>query len=131
MYAIKIYRKDAPGPKPRKLTKTQLAKLAEVLTLTSRVSRPELVELFTSGAFYAMTALPPAVIDNRAERIIHHADKGWVVPTTCLGRVADKVATGDAYAATSAAQSILLWVKKNLSDVVNPAHVSVVVELVR
>lgn len=123
---IVIYRKDAVGAKPKRLTKAQADKLAQRLELVARVKRPELVEFFTSGDFYKLPAVSPKCIDNRPHRIMEHANDCWPIPDSCLGRVADKVASGDKVAVKSATQSILLWIKQNLADVVNPDHVSVV-----
>lgn len=116
---IRIYRKVA-GTKGRKPTKAQRAAVEERVATFARVQRPALLEFFLSGEFTKLPALSPSVIDNRARRVTDHADAGWTVPTDSLGRkgVAD----------ASQAQSILLWIKKNLSDVVNPDEVSVVVE---
>ena len=86
----------------------------------ARVQRPSLLEFFLSGAFTKLPGLAPSVIDNRPRRVTEHADDGWEVPADSLGRkgVAD----------ASQAQSILLWIKKNLGDVIDADEVSVVVE---
>ena len=122
---VVIYRKDVAGPKYNRETFTKAPTKAQkdegdrALDLIARVRRPEL-EAFLRTDFYGLPALSPKVIDNRGLRLLKHADDGWAVPVGSLGRAgrADR----------AAAQSILLWIKQNMSHVVNPEHVSVVVQ---
>lgn len=127
---ITLYRKDSPGKPPKKLTKAQTESFAEKLALVSRVNRPALVSFLMdrTDGFYALPALPAAVIDNRATRILEHKGDGWVIPLDDLGRVKDAVASGDTDAARKCAQSVLLWIKQRCPELVNAAHVSVVVQ---
>lgn len=133
MLSIVIYRKDLPGKNwsddyATKPGKNVVAQAQERRSLTSRVDRPELVEFFESGSFYKLPALSTKIIDNKPERMLSHRNDCWVVPAGSLGRVADKVATGDRAAIRSASQSVLLWIKQNLGYCVNPDHVSVVAQ---
>jgi hypothetical protein len=123
MHNVKIYRK---GPAPKKLTKAERAQLDRVLSLTCRVERPALVDFFTTGGFAKLPQLSSQVIDNPGRRILNHADAGWTVPDSDLGR-AGVAALESATDARKTAQSILLWIKKNL-PMVDASSVSVVVE---
>lgn len=116
---IRIYRKEA-AHRSRKPVKAVRVETERRIAALARVQRPALQEFFLSGEFHKLPALSPQVIDNRALRMLDHAEAGWDVPTDSLGRKG----TADA----SQAQSIILWIKKNLGDVVNPDEVSVVVE---
>ena len=120
MATIKVYRKAVSGGKGRAPGKAKRVQVEERIDTFARVKRPSLQDFFLSGDFAKLPALSPQVIDNRPRRITDHAEDGWEVPVDSLGRKG----TADA----SQAQSILLWVKKNLADVVNPEEVSVVVE---
>lgn len=119
MATIKVYRK-VTGAKGRKPSKKAAQVAADRIATFARVQRPSLQDFFLSGEFLTLPALSPSVIDNRARRVTDHADDGWEVPADSLGRKG----TADA----SQAQSILLWIKKNLPDVVNADEVSIVVE---
>lgn len=114
-----LYRK-ATGRKVRKLSKADASALAERLELLARVKRPSLVAFFLSGEFNSLPALSTRCIDNRGHRLMEHRNDGWVIPDDSLGR------SGTADRAQ--AQSIILWIKGNLSDVVDPDSVSIVVQ---
>lgn len=120
-----IYRKDIPGPKydpsvySRTPSKHQSEEANERLEYVARVRRPEL-EKFLGSDFYNLKALSARTIDNKPERLIKHRNEGWVIPEGSLGRT--KAITH------STGQSVLLWIKKNMGHVVNPDHVSIVVQ---
>lgn len=125
MATIKIYRKDS-GKNPPKVSATMKADVERKLALFSKVRRPSLESFFipakagTKSDFYKLPALPQHVIDNAPMRIYEFEDAGWLVPEDSQGR--------NPGANRSNAQSILLWIKQRLADVVNPEDVSVVVE---
>jgi hypothetical protein len=125
MDTVKIYRKDSGKDRP-KATKAKIDATRKHLEIFCRVRRPDIEALFIPSKangvsdFYNLPKLSPQVIDNRPLRMTEHGDAGWIVPESNLGR------KGAADAST--AQSVLLWVKKNLADVVNPEDVSIVVE---
>jgi hypothetical protein len=124
---IAIYRKIGNKPKPKKLTKAEQATLNRRLELVCRVQRPELVEFFVSQAFYKLPALPTATIDNKGIRLLEHESDCFIVPNGSLGRKGIE-SIGIPAKERSTAQSILLWIKQNLGDVVNADEVSVVVQ---
>jgi hypothetical protein len=113
---VRLYRKASATP-TRKPTKANAEKVRNIAALKARVTRPALLDHLLGGGFHAQAALPPAVIDNRAERIIEHHADGWTIPADSLGR------PGTA----NPADSILLWIKKNVPTV-DPSEVSIVVE---
>ncbi len=125
MSTMKIYRKESSASRP-KVTKGELDQIERKLTLLTRVRRPELESFFIPkngtavSPFYKLPAIPSAVIDNPGLRQLDHAGDGWVIPVGSWGRsdTADR----------STAQSIVLWIKKNLADVVNVQDFSIVVE---
>jgi hypothetical protein len=126
MSVVKIYRKSSGMARP-KATKADHERFARMIeTRAIRVERDSLAGFFipakvgTISPFYKLPELSPSLVANRAARIMDHADAGWIVPLDSLGRGR----TADA----STAQSILLWIKKNLSAFVNADDVSVVVE---
>lgn len=115
---IRIYRKTSSAS-TRKPAKAAAEKVRTLVGLKCRVQRPALLDHFLSGDFHKQPALAPSVVDNRVDRIIEHHAAGWTVPADSLGRAG----VVDA----STAQSILLWIKQNVT-VVDPSEVSVVVE---
>ena len=126
MQTIKIYRKESALSRP-KFTRADVERFNRKAELgMMRVQRPSLQSFFIpakAGAvsdFYKLPALSPGVIKNRGERILDHASAGWEIPLDSLGR--GKEVT------PSTAQSILLWIKKNLGEFVNPDDVSIVIE---
>lgn len=119
MSTIKVYRKESAHP-TRKPVKAVRAETERRIAALARVHRPSLQDFFLSGDFHKLPALSPQIIDNRALRILDHASAGWEVPADSLGRKGS--------ADSSQAQSIILWIKKNLAGVVNPDEVSIVVE---
>lgn len=131
---IVIYRKQATGPVnynpeqfAKKPTAKQISEENRRMDLVARVKRPELVAFLADG-FAKLPAIPQKVIDNRPERILSHEHDCWVIPAESLGRVAEKVATGDKTAVKSCTQSLVLWVKQNCGHLVNPEHVSIVAQ---
>lgn len=120
---VVIYRKGNNAPKVDAAT---IADVRKVIGVKCRVQRPEIMALFlpirggAKSTFYKLPELSPQLIDNSWRRQTDYADAGWEVPVNSLGRVGE--------ATPSAAQSVLLWIKQNLADVVNPADVSVVLE---
>jgi hypothetical protein len=112
---IRIYRKGEVG----KVTKADADAIRRTTAIACRVQRPALLEFFLSGEFGKLSVVPAQVIDNRAARILEHHTCGWTVPGDSLGRKGQVDA--------SQAQSILLWIKKNV-PAIDAASVSVVVE---
>lgn len=114
---IVIYRvTERKLPKVTKAAKVEMErKLA-----TSRVNRPAIVDLFTSGAFDTLPTLPTEYRNAPRLRVVDGtaASHGWIVPSDDLGR------TGRAD--QSVANSIRLWITKNLS--VDPAAFAIVCE---
>jgi hypothetical protein len=133
MYVIKVYRKKIDSPYGKPALSVVKAVLA-VLAVKARIRRPGVEDLFLGGAFALLPALSTAQIDAAADRSLSYPDAGVVLALGDLGRVGSKCnAAGqfDTYEdARSCAQSILLWIKKNLADVVDPSEVSIVVEKV-
>lgn len=79
---IRIYRKAKRTAKPNKAKREAVA---DALAL-SRIARPNVVELFTSGDFHRLPVVPPHVIKNPALRRRDHLGDGWIVPTSDYGR---------------------------------------------
>jgi hypothetical protein len=131
---IKVYRKECGAKPVNKLSKSEADKVRATVAAYSRVDRPELLDFFMptgkgKSAFHRLPALSPQVIDNRPLRLVEHADAGWVVPVSNLGRKAQSdpdAAQND----QSTAQSVLLWLKKHAAanGLCDPAELSVVVE---
>lgn len=123
--SVVIYRKDV-GYLPTKLSADQLAYLRRMLEMKCRVRRPDVEALFIPeragvfSRFHKLYALPQHVIDNRPERLLNWADYGIVIPANNLGRVGK--------ATKGSVDSLNLWIAQNLSTVVDPAEVSVVLE---
>ena len=117
---IKVYRK---GPATRKLKVVELARLERELSLRARVQRPAVVEFFVGSGFRNLPMLPPALVKDRATRILDHENDGWIVPPS------DYVEDGyDVLDERSMANSITLWIKRYLDNVVPHDSFSVVVE---
>lgn len=123
--AVKIYRKESVNKPVSKMAKGKTDEAIRIIGLRSRVSRPSLLAFFTprpngKSEFHSMTAIPASIIDNRAERIINHSDKGWVIPSDSLGR------PGTA----NPSDSILLWIKQHIvgAGFCSADEVSIVVE---
>jgi hypothetical protein len=112
----------------RKPTAKTVREVRERTTALARVQRPELLD-YLVGPFWKAEALPAAAIKDAASRRYYHGDAGFVIPVGSLGRKgADAVATeADA---RSAAESIRLWIIKNLSDVIDPNTFAVVVDYI-
>ena len=121
--SIAIFRKD-DGKKPYVINKARENAILDALRVC-RVERPELVELFLSGAFAGMESIAQSVIDNPVKREIDHPGAGFVVPESCLGR-APKSGVRDWQ---STAQSILIWIKKYFVEtgVIRISELSVIV----
>ncbi len=119
---VKIYRKVSPWAKP-KVTAAEKKRLLLIIEAKCRVERPAMLDLFFSGDFYRLEALPGAVVKSKADRILDHADAGWELPESDFGR-------GD----TPSVESVRLWVsqwiagEKSGIPLVNDDEVAVVVE---
>lgn len=110
-------------PKP---TAKVAREIRERTAALARVQRSELLEWLLAG-YWKAEALAPATIKNAAARRYYHADAGYVVPVESLGRKgADAVA--DEQSARSTAESIRLWIDKNLGDIIPADTYAVVVE---
>lgn len=117
--SIVIYR--STDAKPVRITKAKAAAIAERLAC-ARIQRPSLADLFLTGAFYSLAPLDSAERTTPALRQ-HRGTakaKGYVVPAEELGR------TGRAD--QSVANSIRLWLTKNLGDALRPEDLTVVSE---
>lgn len=114
MDRIMIFRR-MPGKTPRKGAKGIIDALKRI-NHTARVKRDEVVHFFLSGEFGKLPITPQSVIDSPIRR---EAAIGFEVPEGCLGR--------KGIATPEQAESVRLWIKKNLSpEGINPDTVSVV-----
>ena len=127
MSQIRIYRKESAAKPVTKLAKATADEIRHRTSVLARVQRPDLLDHFmptgnAKSAFHRQPAISPSLAKNRGERILDHADKGWTLPESCLGRagVAD----------ASQAQSVLLWIKKHIVEagLADEAEICVVVE---
>lgn len=100
-----IYRTDEK--KAKKFTKAKKVEVEEAMA-TARVQRPELVEFFVTAAINELPVLPEQYRNAPRLRTLHKtADKyGWVVPASNCGRAVE--------VNQSTANSVRLWIKKNL-----------------
>lgn len=117
---IVLYRKSAD--KVRKLTAAERKELDRELT-RARVQRPGIVDLFASGAFDKLGVLTPAQVKDRPGRILDHEGEGWVVPMEDYARLVEKGADEQ-----NIANSIKLWIQKNLEGIAPEGSFSLVVE---
>jgi hypothetical protein len=101
--------------------------IREKVAVFARVQRPSLLD-FLLGAFYSLPKLPQAVIDSPAVRTYEYDKAGWTVPADSLGRKGTDVLETPA-AARSAAESIRLWIAKNVPTI-DVNKIAVVVETV-
>jgi hypothetical protein len=133
MFVVKIYRKKTSNPF-RKPTSAVVNAVLSVLAIKARIRRPGVEALFFGGSFALLPSLTTGQIDAAADRSLSYPDAGVVVALADLGRVGSKCDAAGRFSnyedARSCAQSILLWIKKNLGDVVDASEVSVVVEQV-
>lgn len=131
MFVVKIYRKKVANPYSKPDSATVSAILA-VLAIKARVRRPDVEAMFLGGTFGLLPALTTQQIDAAANRTLDYPDAGIVLAPVNLGRVAGKCNLSGEFVmyedARSCAQSVLLWIKKNMGDVVSADEVSVVVE---
>jgi hypothetical protein len=110
----------------RKPTAKRAATARETIARRARVQRPSLLDHLLDG-FWSMSKVPANVIDSPIVRADEHGDAGWTIPADSLGRKgADTL--DDVSKARSTAESVRLWVVKNLAGVIDPATVAVVVE---
>jgi hypothetical protein len=110
----------------RKPTAKVAREVRERVAALARVQRPELLDWLLSD-YWKAEALTGAVIKDAASRRYYHGDAGWRVPVGSIGRKgAEAVATEKD--ARSAAESIRLWIIKNLSDIIPADAYAVVVE---
>lgn len=123
---VALYRKASIAPKPKATAKT-VATVLEAIEHLARVQRPSLAEFVASGEFYRLPELSPAQVKDAAARAFKHGEAGWEIPTDSLGRKGEAaVATLDD--ARSTAESIRLWLAKNMAELIDASHVAVVVE---
>jgi hypothetical protein len=110
----------------RKPTAKKVAEVRERIAHLARVQRPSLLDFMLDG-YWQMTALPAAVVKDAAVRAFRHGHEGWIIPEDSLGR---KGAAGvaDTEKARSTAESIRIWIIKNLEGIIDPAKFAVVVE---
>jgi hypothetical protein len=109
-----------------KPTKKMAEMVRERTAALARVQRDDLLDFMLDG-FWSLPVLTSAQVKDAATRTYYHGDAGWTIPTESLGRKGAAV-LADEKTARSAAESIRLWVIKNLHDVVPAASVAVVVE---
>jgi hypothetical protein len=132
MHLIRIYHIESSGPRPT-TTVAQRKEMRRRIAAMSRVDRDAVVDFFTpqgkgTSDFYKLPCLPRAAVKDASARRYYHGDEGWTVPAPSLGRYGLDSLTHGATQARSTAESLRLWIAKHLSDVVNPAHVAVVVD---
>lgn len=112
----------------RKPTAKTTREVRERVAALARVQRPEVLE-FLLGDYWKAEKLAGAAIKDASARRYYHADAGWIVPVASLGRAgADAVATEAK--ARSTAESIRLWIIKNLYDVIDIENIAVVVDCI-
>lgn len=106
-----------------KIAKKVADAIREDVELRCRVQRPHVLDLFLDGEFPKLPAIKSNVIDAPYLRITGRRDgtvSGFPIPTEDLGRVGTPSA--------SVAESIRLWIKQNLSEVIPVESVAVVYE---
>lgn len=93
------------GKAPRKVAESTVDKrIAEIRAKGARVNRDALVRFIFGGEFAALPETRQSIIDNPVRR--REEAVGWIIPESCLGRVGVPSA--------SVAESIRLWIKKNV-----------------
>lgn len=124
---IVLYRKETSNKRPKRLNKAQMERFNMHMDLIVRVRRPHIEELFVSGEFYNLPAIPPAVVKNRGKRIMDYGDAGWEIPVEDY--VKDGVIPAD-IDEQSAANSLVIWIKNNMAEFgfVNKDEFAIVVE---
>lgn len=117
MAKIKIYKR---GEAKVRLGKRQFADALVDIDRRSRVKRPSLTEFFLTGGFAKLPVVSTVVIDNPIRRY-DEKPEGYEVPESDLGRVGEATA--------SSAESVRLWIEKNLGKYgIDRATYSVVLE---
>lgn len=111
---VRLYRVESQYARPRP-TKAESTAALRRIALKSRVERPALLDLVTSGAFYRLPALPRAVVKSPADLQLDHQDDGWTLPESDYGRVS-----------VPSAESLRAWVRMHLGVWVNPEDVAIV-----
>jgi hypothetical protein len=113
------------------MTRKPTAKVAksarERVTALARIQRPELLD-FLLGDFWKLPVLSSAAVKDAATRTYYHGDSGWIVPVGSLGRKGEE-ATASLKDARSTAESIRIWIGKNLPEV-DLQNVAVAVETI-
>lgn len=111
-------------PKP---TKRVADETRERVAALARVQRDDLLDFLLDG-YWTLPVLTSAQVKDAATRTYLHGDAGWTIPTESLGRKgAAAVATEKD--ARSTAESIRLWIAKNVPNVVDVDGIAVVVEV--
>lgn len=136
---VSIFRTGENNPRP---TKAVIDRMMLRIGLKSTVDRDDLVAFMTpkgksKSAFYSLPIVPQQVIDNPAARVLSGPkhpnedapagqawiDQGWVIPVSNLGRKFVKDANAEPDSST--VESVRLWIKQHLSDVVDSADVAI------
>lgn len=105
MSRILVFRKGTNAPK--KLKVAEIKAITDEVNITARVNRDPLIRFMFDGSFAKLPLVKQSEIDSDAKRRTIK-DKGWEVPSECLGRIGE--------ATPSAAESIRLWVKQRLGE---------------
>lgn len=115
---IVIYRKAKVTSKPTKATRATAERVVEL----SRFPRPEVNNLFLSGAFHRLPIVPAHVVKNAPLRQLDHWDDGFEVPEDEYGNIG----RGEA----QAAQSLYIYILRTFVDtgLVDRSEVAVVVD---
>ena len=109
---ITIYRKESAFAPP-KPTKAEIERARLMIEHKCKVRRPSLEEFAMSGEFYKLPALPSAIIKSKVDRVLDHADAGWVVPEDSFGR-------------KPSVETVRAWIKAWLPAWINPEDYAVV-----
>ena len=110
----------------RKPTAKRAAEVRETIARTARVQRPALLDHLLDG-FWSMDRVPASIIDSPVVRTEEHAGAGFTIPADSLGRKGAET-LDDAAKARSTAESVRIWIGKNLEGTIDPATIAVVVE---
>lgn len=110
----------------RKPTAKRAAEVRETIARKARVQRPTLLDFLLDG-YWSMPKTPQTIIDSPVVRTDEHADAGFTIPDDSLGRKGAET-IDDTEKARSTAESIRLWVAKNLDGVIDHTTIAVVVE---
>ena len=89
--------------------KNRLDEIKKVVRIRARVNRDSVIDFLCGGDFNKLPEVSSEIINNPVMRILDPKVKGWTVPESDLGR--------DGEASLSQRNSLVLWIKQNLSNV--------------